>query len=152
VPTARLIGVIADAVNPNAESDLRETEDAWPAYFRGKGTQRSGHRDCVRSAKPAKGSRSDRAARPKFFEQAQSNRCTRRASLAPDHVLGRDFAEAGGLISYSASLVEEYRLAAGYAGRILKGEKPADLPVLQPTKFEFVINQRLDAAEIRLVS
>ena len=52
------------------------------------------------------------------------------------------FANDGGLISYGPDTVDEFRQAASYVDRILKGEKPADMPVQEPTKFEFVINMR----------
>jgi putative ABC transport system substrate-binding protein len=52
----------------------------------------------------------------------------------------REFVEVGGLISYDADLAHQYRSAAGYVDKILKGAHPADLPVQEPTKFDLVIN------------
>ena len=55
----------------------------------------------------------------------------------------REFAEAGGLMSYGSNLADQFRLNGIYAGRILKGEKPAEMPVQLPTKFEFVVNSQM---------
>jgi putative tryptophan/tyrosine transport system substrate-binding protein len=78
-----------------------------------------------------------------FFD-SQRNRIV---ALAAQHSVAttyvwRKYVAAGGLISYGPSLTDSYRQAGVYAGRILKGDKAGDLPVVQPTKFELVVNLR----------
>lgn len=63
-------------------------------------------------------------------------------SLLPAMFNLREFVDAGGLMAYSVSLPDSYRRAAVYVDKVLKGAKPADLPVEQPTRFELVINAR----------
>jgi putative tryptophan/tyrosine transport system substrate-binding protein len=74
-----------------------------------------------------------------FTHRARIVKLTARSRLAAIYGF-REFVEAGGLMSYAANLSDMYRRAAIYVDKILKGRKPADLPVEQPTKFEFVIN------------
>jgi len=76
------------------------------------------------------------------FLQSHRDHLVRLAAnrAVPTMYFSRDFADAGGLLSYGPSINDAYRLVGVYTGRILKGAKPADLPVQQPTKFDLVIN------------
>ena len=82
------------------------------------------------------------------FLQGQRGRLVRLAErqAVPAIYFSRDFVDAGGLMSYGPNLLDVYRLVGVYTGRILKGEKPADLPVQQPTKYSLVINLKVAKA------
>ena len=78
-------------------------------------------------------------------DQLFTGRIVQLATLAARHSMPaiytiREFAEAGGLMSYGSNFADLYRQTGNYTGRVLKGEKPADLPIMQATKFEFLIN------------
>jgi len=79
------------------------------------------------------------AARDRLAKLAATNRVPAIYSL-------RESVISGGLMSYGNDLPDTYRLIGSYAGRIVKGAKPSDLPVLQPTKFEFVLNRKVATA------
>jgi putative ABC transport system substrate-binding protein len=137
---------VAVLVNParTAESTLRDVEPA----ARARGLQirllnASTSREIEAAFATFVGERPDA-----LFVGSDSFFHSRRVQLAvlaaihrvPATFPNRDFAEAGGLMSYGASLAEAYRQVGVYVGRILKGAKPADLPVVQASKFELVIN------------
>jgi putative tryptophan/tyrosine transport system substrate-binding protein len=146
VPTATTMAVLIDATHPDADSQLRDAQQAAARL----GVQLV----------------TVRAASERDFETAFATMVERRAAalmvcaspfftgrrdqlvmLAARHKLPaayewREFVVGGGLMSYNNSATDVYRQLGDCAGRILKGAKPADLPVVQPTKFEFVLNLR----------
>jgi len=144
VPAAELIAVLLNPTNANFQAQLRGVQDA----ARDLGQQvsilsASSERDIdaafatvIQSHAGALLVGSD-----PFFdnERDQVVELVRRHAI-PAIYEGREFVMAGGLASYGTSLANAYRQAGVYAGRVLGGEKAADLPVVQPTRFEFVIN------------
>ncbi|HEY7247976.1 MAG TPA: ABC transporter substrate-binding protein, partial [Xanthobacteraceae bacterium] len=146
VPKADIVGVL---VNPNyaaAESQLHDVQDAAahlglrPAIAR---ANMDSELDAAFATVISQRAGAILVCASPFF----NSRREQLIALAGSHALPaifewRDFAVAGGLMSYGTSLNEAYRQAGAYAGRILKGEKAADLPVVQSTKFELVINLR----------
>jgi putative ABC transport system substrate-binding protein len=141
VPTAALIAVIINPNSPYAEIEAQEVRAAMRAIGKQIHIVNAGSESEIDAA--FSGFVQDRvdalliSADP-FFDSRRHQLMT----LAARHALPTiyPFSAAGGLISYSASIPDAYRQAAIYVGRILKGEKASNLPVIQPTKFELVIN------------
>jgi putative tryptophan/tyrosine transport system substrate-binding protein len=147
LPKAARIGVLVNPSNVvTAESAVRDVKAAAPAI----GLQ-------IQVLNASNGDEIDAAFATLVSERADAllvapdaflnSRRVQIAILAARHSIPamytvRDYAEAGGLISYGANVTDSVRQQGVYAGRILKGTKPADLPVVQSTKFELVINLR----------
>jgi putative ABC transport system substrate-binding protein len=144
VPQAGVIGALSDPNNVSTATEMNDVEAAVRALGR----------DIV--VRNATSEREIDAAFATFVQRRVgavfvgagpffTNQRERIVALAARHALPatyqlREFVALGGLMSYGASITDAYRQAGIYAGRIVKGTRPADLPVLQPTKFELVIN------------
>jgi putative ABC transport system substrate-binding protein len=143
-PSIKVLGLLIDPNDPVAESVVTELETAIRPFGITLRVVRAG---------------SDHELDQAFVSLAQNKvgavivntdpfyrtRMNEIVSLAAQHAIpdmysGRDYAVAGGLVGYGADIAEAYRQQGVYVGKILNGEKPGDLPVLQSTKFEFVIN------------
>jgi putative ABC transport system substrate-binding protein len=144
LPHARTIAMIINPSYPRADSEMAEVEAAGRVI--GLQTQRvsaSSERDLDAAFATISRMRVDAVmvGTDGYFVTRRDQIVALAARYAmPGIYPFPDFPAAGGLTSYGASLTDAYRQAGVYTGRVLKGAKPADLPVLQPTKFELVIN------------
>jgi putative tryptophan/tyrosine transport system substrate-binding protein len=144
VPGATMIGVLVNPNYPDANSQLRELQEAATAI--GQKIQivhASTERDIDAAFTTLIQQRAGAllvASDPFFFSRREQLVALAARHALPAIYYQRDYAEIGGLVSYGTRYADGYRQAGVYVGRILKGEKPADLPVQQPTKFELIIN------------
>jgi ABC-type uncharacterized transport system substrate-binding protein len=144
VPSSTAIGLLVNPANPVSQSQTRDVQAAAVALglklpvlnASSEGDIEAAFASFVQQRVDAVLVGSD----PFFLSRRdQLIRLTARHAISAMYSV-REFAVAGGLMSYGTSLTDAFRLAGAYAGRILKGEKPADLPVQQAAKFELVVN------------
>ena len=144
VPNVTTIAYLMNPNNPAAEIEMREVQAAASSLGLQILVVNAGHERDFEAAFASLAGRRNLA----LFVGGDSLNYgwrDRLVALAVRHALPamyfvREFAAAGGLISYGASITDSYRQAGIYAGQVLKGTKPGDLPVILPTKFELVIN------------
>jgi putative ABC transport system substrate-binding protein len=146
VPNANLVAVLLNPDTPEFEGDLRALEIAGRAMGRTLLIVKVGNEreiDAAFATIVQSGTRALLIGAGAFFTSQRR----RLVELAAQHAIPtifsqRDFVEIGGLISYGSSFIGAYHQAGIYVGRILKGATPADLPVVQPSKFELLINMK----------
>jgi putative ABC transport system substrate-binding protein len=143
VPAAAVVGVLVNPTAANTEIESREIQAAARAIGQQiRVLSATSERDieAAFASVTQHGIGALVIGADAFFDSRRDLAVELAAQYAVPTIYG--FAAPGGLISYGASVPEGYRQAGLYVGRILKGEKPADLPILQPTKFELAINMK----------
>ena len=146
MPTATIDGLLVNPSNPNSEAQAKESQEAARTLGIQLNVLRASTDRELDTAFVAIVQRRAGAlliGNDSFFLSRRDRLVAMAARHAvPTMYFVREFAVAGGLISYGTSNTDAYRLVGVYVGRILKGEKPADLPVQEPTRFDLVINMR----------
>jgi putative tryptophan/tyrosine transport system substrate-binding protein len=144
VPAARTFGILINPTNPNAEAQLNDIAQGALTLSRPITILKASNDQEIEAAFNSFAQQQVNAllvtSDPYFFGRHEKIVALAARYNLPAIYEWREFAQAGGLASYGTNLLDNYRLAGVYAGRVLKGEKPADLPVIRATKFEFVIN------------
>ena len=144
IPTATTIALLTNSANPIGQVERREVEAAARILGLELNVADAKSPDEIDALFPnliARGARAIVIGTDSYFLNQRSQIAALAARYAiPAIAQWREYPSAGGLMSYGNNLPDVYRLIGGYVGRILKGEKPADMPVQQATKFEFIIN------------
>jgi putative ABC transport system substrate-binding protein len=144
VPAARIFGILINAKNDNAENQMKDIAQGALTLSRPIVILKASNEQEIETAFEAFAQQGVNGllvgSDPYFYGQRRQIVGLAARYHLPAIYEWREFAEAGGLASYGTNLLDNYRLAGVSVGRILKGEKPADLPVVQATKFEFIIN------------
>jgi putative ABC transport system substrate-binding protein len=144
VPKTSLIAMLVNPTNPSAETDIGDVQTAAAAVGQRIFLLRAGsERDIDAAFEMVVQQRADAllvAHDPYFLSRREQFIAQAAHHKVPAIYEFREFVLGGGLMSYGSRITDNYRLGGSYAGRILKGAKPTELPVQQPTKFELVIN------------
>jgi putative ABC transport system substrate-binding protein len=146
LPAATLIGYLVNPSNPGAPVYVLEASAAAKTLgiaVHVLNASTEGDLDEVFASLPKVGVNGLAVPAEPFFDSQRDRMVALAVRYGVPAIYGlREYAVAGGLMSYGASLPDTYRRAAIYVGRVLKGEKPANLPVVQPTKFDLVLNMK----------